>query len=161
MHFCRVDRSAFYSQNRGLIPLDFSSVTISFYIHSTEDEDRLRRLVIERLGLDSSELEAEKIVGHFGNEILSIRAHAIGARATVIAARIIEQLSNTARVSTRAEIEKALDEHDSLYIRLDRQSLQDPLLSISDEEPIRIKLKPRSRFGGRQNMKREYEELIR
>jgi RNA binding exosome subunit len=141
--------------------LDFSSITISFFIHSTEDADRLKKLAMERLGLDSSELNVEKITGHFGNEILSVRAHVIGERAQAVATRIIEQLSKTARDSIRNEIGKALDEHDSLYLRLDRQSLQDPLLSLSDEEPIRIKLKPKGRFGGRQTMKREYEELIR
>ncbi len=140
--------------------MDFSSVTVSFFIHSTEDEVRLRQLVEERLGLEPSELTHEKITGYFGNEILSIRAHVTSPKAQILAERIIEHLSNAARTSIRSDIDKAVDEHDALYLRLDRQSLSNPMLSISDEEPIRIKLKPKGRFGGRQTMIREYEELI-
>ncbi|HYB03861.1 MAG TPA: RNA-binding domain-containing protein, partial [Nitrososphaerales archaeon] len=133
---------------------------ISFFIHSTEDEEQLMKLVRDRLGLDPPEISEEKIIGHFGNEILSVKAHVIGPRAQSIAGQILRQLSSAARASIRGEMEKSLDEHDSLYFRLDRQSLHEPLISLSDEEPIRIKLKPKSRSGGRKAMKAEYEELF-
>jgi RNA binding exosome subunit len=140
--------------------MEFSSVTISFFIHSTEDEERLMNLVLDKLGVDPSEISGEKITGYFGNEILSVRVHVIGPRARTVAGHILKQLSRTAKEYIRTEIEKSLDEHDSLYLRLNRQSLQGPLMSLSDEEPIRIKLKPKSRFGGRKAMKEEYEELL-
>ncbi len=141
--------------------MEFSSVTISFFIHSTEDGERLTKLVSDRLGLDSSELSEEKITGYFGNNILSVTAHVIGPKARAVAGQILKRLSSAAKEYIRTEIEKSLDEHDSLYLRLDRQSLQNPLMSLSDEQPIRIKLKPKSRFGGRKAMKEEYEELFR
>ena len=140
--------------------LDFSSVTVSFFVHSTEDEDRLMELVKNRLGIDETEITEEKITGYFGNEMTSVRAHIIGKRAQVVASQIFELLSKPARVTILSEIEKSLDEHDSLYLRLDRQSLKDDFLSVSDEEPIRIKLKPKNRFGGRVSMMQEYKELI-
>jgi len=140
--------------------LDFSSVTVSFFIHSTEDEDRLMEMVRKRLGLEEDEITREKAVGYFGNEIISIRAHIIGDRAQATSLRIIRLLSKSARTLILSEIEKSLDEHDALYLRLDRQSLKDDFLSISDEEPIRIKLKPKNRFGGRSNMLQEYKDLI-
>ena len=141
--------------------MDFSSVTISFFIHSTEDADLLMKMVRNRFDLEEPEISTEKITGYFGNEMISIRTHIIGVRAQVVAARVIEALSIGARDSIRTEIEKSLDEHDSLYLRLDRQSLQDDRLSLSDDEPIRIKLKPKSRSAGRDSMKRQYLELIR
>jgi RNA binding exosome subunit len=141
--------------------MEFSSVTVSFFIHSTEDEERLMKLVIDKLGLDLSEISEEKITGYFGNDTVSVRAHVIGPRAQIVAGQIFKLLSCSAKASIRGEMEKSLDEHDSLYLRLDRQRLQDPLMSLSDQEPIRIKLKPKSRFGGRKAMKEEYEELFR
>ncbi len=53
-----------------------------------------------------------------------------------------------------------MDEHDALYLRIDRQSI-DRELVISDEEPIRVKLKPKFRVGGRASMKEGYGEMIR
>ncbi len=141
--------------------LEFSSVTVSFFVHSTEDEPRLLETVQARLGIQEEEMKKEKILGYFGNEIVSVRAHIIGQRTQTISDLIFSSLSKTARTLLLSEIDKSLDEHDSLYLRLDRQSLSDPEISLSDDEPIRVKLKPKSRFGGRSSMKEEYEELIR
>ena len=103
----------------------------------------------------------EKILGYFGNEIVSVRAHIVGRKTHAVSDLIFRSLSKNARSLLLSEIEKSLDEHDSLYLRLDRQSLNDPQISLSDDEPIRVKLKPKSRFGGRSSMKEQYEELIR
>jgi RNA binding exosome subunit len=140
--------------------MNFSSVTISFFIHSTEDEERLLSLVQSKLGLEGEEFSKERITGHFGNEIVSVKGHVIGSRAQIVASQIFGSLSKVARTSIRTELEKSLDEHDALYLRLDRQSLQEPSISLSDEEPIRIKLKPMSRGGGRELIKQEYQELF-
>jgi len=141
--------------------MDFSSVTLSFFVHSTEDGDRLLEEIRRRIELKDDEISREIITGYFGNEIISVKARIIGERAQSIAVRILSLLSKTARSEMRTEIEKSLDEHDSLYLRLDRQTLWDSSLSISDQEPLRIKLKPRTRSGGRISMKEQYEELLK
>lgn len=141
--------------------MEFSSVTISFFIHSTEDEDRLLKAVENKFALEPEEVATEKITGHFGNDMISVRAHLVGERAQETATRIVESLAKNARNSIRAELQRSLDEHDSLYLRLDRQTFGESSLSLSDEEPIRIKLKPKVRSGGRQSMAKQYEELMR
>jgi len=140
--------------------LEFSSVTVTFFVHSTEDEARLLEAVLVRLDIQEEEMSKEKILGYFGNEIVSVKAHVLGQRAQAVSDSIFRSLSKTARSLLLSEMERSLDEHDSLYLRLDRQSLSDPEISLSDEEPIRVKLKPKSRFGGRSSMKKQYEELI-
>jgi RNA binding exosome subunit len=140
--------------------LEFSSVTISFFIHSTEDKDRLLRDVRERLGVEDADLLEEKITGHFGNEITSVRAHIIGERAQEVVQGIVDSLSRLSKDLMRVEIEKSLDEHDSLYLRLDRQTLEEKAIALSDEEPIRVKLKPKRRNGGREAMKAQYLEML-
>jgi RNA binding exosome subunit len=140
--------------------LEFSSVTVSFFIHSTEDELRFMETIRCRLSIQEEEMTKEKILGYFGNEIISVKAHIISRRAQEVAYLILKSLSKNAKSLLLAEIENSLDEHDSLFLRLDRQSLNDSEISLSDEEPIRIKLKPKSRFGGRTSMKQEYVDLI-
>jgi RNA binding exosome subunit len=141
--------------------MDFSSVTVSYFIHSTEDMDRLLRLVKSKLGLEDEEVSEEKITGYFGNEMISVKAHVIGEQANIVANLIVASLSREAKNSILSELEKSLDEHDSLYLRLDRQTLGEKFLNLSDEEPIRIKFKPKSRSGGRRSIIEQYEELIR
>jgi RNA binding exosome subunit len=148
------------SPDEGL-DLEFSSVTFAFLVHATEDHERLMKLVKETLGIDGSEITTEKIQGYFGNDILSVKAHVIGPRAQLIIHGILSSLSKSSRSILISELDKSIDEHDSLYLRIDRQMLETGEIFLSDEEPIRVKIKPKKRFGGHQFMKQEYEELIK
>jgi len=140
--------------------IEFASVTVSFFIHATEDSERLLSIVSEDLGVAREELQTENIVGHYGNAIVSVKAHIIGRGAQGVATLILRSLSEGAKKQVLLELEKSMDEHDALYLRIDRQSI-DRELVISDEEPIRVKLKPKFRAGGRASMREGYEEMIR
>lgn len=141
--------------------MEFSSVTVSFLVHSTENGDRLFRQVESRFDLGSNDLAKENMTGHFGNQLISVKAHIIGQRVQEVARKIVQSLSNSSKAIIVSEIEKSLDEHDSLFLRIDRQTLDEASLALSDDEPIRVKLKPRTRYGGRQSMKSQYEELLK
>ncbi len=140
--------------------LEFSSVAISFFIHATEDEARLLSNVSSKIGLAGQELKSDVIAGHFGNKITSGKAHGTGMNAQKIASFILANLSPGGKSKLLKELDKSMDEHDALYLRIDRQ-LIDEYLSLSDQEPIRIKLKPKSRAGGRETLKKGYIELIK
>lgn len=135
-------------------------MTISLFVHATEDKDLLIRLLGENLGVQEEEIAIGKMQGYFGNEILSAKAHLIGGRATAVGNQIFSLLSKTARGLLLLELDKSMDEHDSIYLHVDRQTLQTGKIELSDEEPIRIKLKPRARSGGREFMKKQYMDLI-
>jgi RNA binding exosome subunit len=141
--------------------LDFSSVSVSLLVHATEDYDELMKMVKGSLGLEEEEVSAEKIKGYFGNEIVSVKVHVIGLRAKAVGGQIFSRLSKNARSLLLSELEKSMDEHDSLYFRVDRQTLGSGQIELSDEEPIRVKIKPRSRYGGREFMKKQFTELIK
>jgi len=141
--------------------LEFSSISVAFLAHSTEDHERLMKLVMDKLGILENEVTSEKIEGYFGNEILSVKAHVIGPRAQIVTTAILSRLSRNSRLLLMSELEKSIDEHDSLYLRIDRQMLETDEIYLSDEEPIRVKVKPKNRFGGHAFMKRQYEELIK
>ena len=140
--------------------LEFASVTVSFFVHSTEDSDSLLSIISEKLGLAPEELHTEGVEGYYGNTIISVKAHVTGRKAQEIALGTLRNLSRSASQQILSELDKSMDEHDALYLRIDRQSINREI-ALSDEEPIRVKLKPKYRFGGHNSMKESYEELIR
>jgi RNA binding exosome subunit len=139
--------------------MDFSSVTISFFVQSTEDHERVLSSVSSSFGLPVSELETSEVEGHFGNKILSVRAHVTGKAAQHVATQIFGHLSRASKSQMLAELERSMDEHDSLYLRIDRQTIGNET-DLSDKEPIRIKLKPKFR-SSREEMKAYYRELMK
>lgn len=139
--------------------LDLSSVTISFFMHSTEDQQRLLATIKSVLGLLDEEIQTEKLEGHFRNEIVSAKAHVTGSRAREVSRVLLGNLSETSRKNLAQELDRSVDEHEALHLRIDRQSLHGSL-ELSDVEPIKVKIKPRMRIGGRNSMIQRYRELI-
>jgi len=141
--------------------MDFSSISIAFLIHATEAADELLKKVTEVFAIADEEISVEKMEGYYGNDILSVKIHLIGPRTSLVSNRIFSRLSKNSREVLRAELDRSMDEHDSLYIRVDRQTLGSGDIFLSDEEPIHMKLKPKWRTGGHEFMKRQYAELIK
>ena len=139
--------------------LEFSSVTISFFVHATEDLDRITNRLSEALDLNPADLVCETVEGHFGNKITSVKAHIIGEKTGLVARKLISRLSDHARKDTINLVGSSTDMHDSLYLRLDRQSLHGKL-ELADDEPIRVKLKPKYRLADRNTTLKAYVELI-
>ncbi len=98
--------------------------------------------------------------GHYGNKLLLVKAHIIGDSATEISRAILLRLGGESKSMLLSQLERYLDEHDALYIRLNRQRIPEQL-SLTDDESIRIKLKPRSRILNRKAMLQKYSEMIR
>lgn len=140
--------------------MEFSSILITFFVHATEDSNKLKSSVANALGLREDEIAFQSMEGHYGNEIMSAKAHLTGERAQEVGLGIIRGLSQASKATLRSELEQSTDEHDSLFLRIDRQ-LIDQALVLSDEEPIRVKMKPRFRSGGRKTMLTNYEELMK
>lgn len=115
-------------------------------------------MIASSLGIELSELELNKLEGHFGNEMTFAKARIVGKRANEVCERIFENLTNTAKITLTAQLEQSVDEHDALYLRLDRQSMGGNL-RLSDDEPIRIKLKPKIREI-HSKMIRSYREAL-
>lgn len=127
--------------------LSLASVTISYFIHATEDIQRLNDEVCASFGLKLSELSLEELEGHYGNRVQFVKVHTINRRASEVFEQIGLKLTEASRREISQELEKSMDEHDALYLRIDRQTLFRGL-SLSDEEPIRVKLKPKFRLKG-------------
>ncbi len=137
----------------------FASVTISFLIHSTEDVQSLVELVSRKLQLPENAFELHQLEGHYGNSLHYASAHITGDLADLVSVSIFSSLDEKSKESLAMNLDSNLDEHDALYVRLDRQSLNQRL-TLGSEEPIRIKFKPSSRRGGRDLVREQYEDLL-
>jgi RNA binding exosome subunit len=140
--------------------VDFASVKISFFVHSTEDETRLEKDVTAAFALHPGEITFDSVQGHFGNKMLFAKVHLTGNRAEKVSEAIFERLSQRAKSQLNDEIGRSVDEHDALYLRVDRQSLAKDF-DLSDEEPLRVKLKPKIRAGGHEAMLDLYRKVLK
>jgi RNA binding exosome subunit len=138
---------------------EFASVTISFFIHSTEDESRLLNQASNSFGIPLNQIELESLEGHYVNRLRSAKIHVTGKDANLVSESILSKLNSQSKKIILDELEKSVDEHDSLYLRLDRQLLGETLV-LGSEEPIRIKLKPKNRYGNRRAIHNAYRKLL-
>lgn len=117
------------------------SVEISFVVHSTEDEGRLLETVSRELRLDQRLFESNELEGHYKNPMLKVRAHLTGKKADEFVFRLFSFLSDSDTKTIGEEMDKYIDEHKKLYLRLDKQLLCKGRISLSQTDPIRIKIK--------------------
>ncbi len=118
------------------------SVEVSYLVHATEDGDRLGKAVRERLKIGPT-AEIEDLEGHFGNRILRARHHLTGEDASLALASLSSSLTAEARRELLGNLAAMIDEHSALYVRLDKQSFLAGGLSLSNADPVRVRVKPR------------------
>jgi RNA binding exosome subunit len=124
------------------------SVEVSYFVHSTEDAWRLGERVREALEIQceqpqKQQEEESRLEGHFGNVILHVRYHLLGADAERVVERLASRLVPASKRDLSENLEKSLDEHSALYLRLDKQSLVEDRFEFSTADPVRLKVKPR------------------
>ncbi|SRR5579863_3903866 len=139
---------------------EFISVTVSFFIHSTEEEKRLVKEVSSALGFPDRLFVLENLEGHYGNLLYAAKAHLTGRDANTVAKRLFRALDPNSKKALIPDLKKNIDEHDALYLRLDRQTIPQSL-EISSEEPIRVKVKPKSQFRSKKGIENAYAELMK
>ena len=139
--------------------IEFSSATITFFIHATEDGSRLVNKVSRSLGIPVTSVELDTLEGHYGNVLHSAKAHIVGQGADQVSKSILSRLDSQSKATIISDLEKSVDQHDTLYLRLDRQLLGEGL-ALGSEEPIRIKLKPKNRYGNRRVVRDAYRGLL-
>lgn len=140
--------------------IELSSITISFFVHATEDIERILLDLSNTFGLKETDIACESVEGHFGNLITLIKVHVIGERSMLVARCLTSHLSKCAKSNIMSELRISMDQHDSLYLRFDRQTLHRQL-ELDDDEPIRIKLKPKFRLADRSTIMKAYTELLK
>ena len=124
------------------------SLEVTYFVHATEDQEKVGRAVTMLLGVESSP-ETELLEGHFGNRILRAKVRLTGADAESAFGRLVGSFPAGVLDQVVSELESHLDEHAAFFVRLDKQSLVSGSVSLGAADPVRVKVKPRAfQIGG-------------
>lgn len=121
------------------------SVEVSYLVHSTEDQQRIGKAVEKMLGMNAV-ANVEELEGHFGNKIVRVSYHLTGEEASFAFYKLASDLPSAAREELFGNLEKMMDEHSALYLRLDKQSLVAGRFEFGGGEVVRLRVKPRLFF---------------
>ena len=125
---------------------NFASAEIELVIHATEDRQKVLLSIENILGIRPDEFATNGVKGHFGNEILRLKANINGRKATEIAYRIAGMMSDTDRTYMHDNFDLYVDEKNSLYIRISKQKLFERRVVLSQTDSLKVKLRTVRRF---------------
>lgn len=114
---------------------------LSFFVHSTEDEERVTSSVERMLGVGVNELEKREIKGQYDNIIKVYTGSFKGRKAESLLLRIARGLEGSSRSYLSRNITQFIDHQGRLYIRLDKQELVLGRLVLGSRDPIKITFK--------------------
>jgi len=120
-----------------------ASAEVKFLVQATEDGERVLKKVSEVFRIPIEKFEKSTLDGHFGNPITVFRVHLKGKNADNFASGMINLFEEDYKRTLLDEIPKSIDEHGSLYLRVDKQSIFSYRLVQSTIDAVRIKMKPR------------------
>jgi len=119
------------------------SLEVSFLLHATEDGERVCAAV-RGLIAPQALFKAEQMEGHFGNTIGKVGLHLDGEEATRAFGALVASMPGTLRRQFARDIDTLVDEHSSLYLRLDKQKLVNGTVDAGADDAVRFKVKPRA-----------------
>ncbi|MFQ6134780.1 MAG: RNA-binding domain-containing protein [Nitrososphaerales archaeon] len=122
-----------------------ASAEVKFFVHATEDEERVLKTVSEVLRIPEEGFERSKLEGHFGNPIVSFRVHLTGGDADRFAKGLAHLFDDHEKNRLLLDMASQMDKHGALYLRIDKQSLFAGRLVQSQVDAVRVKMKPRFR----------------
>jgi RNA binding exosome subunit len=138
------------------------SLEVSYLVHSTEDQEKISSAVESTLGIEEPSA-AEELTGHFGNRIVHVSCRLTGQAASTAFAGLARRMSPSAKKELVGSLGETVDEHSTLYIRLDRQALLKGEIAFGGGEPVRVRVKPRlfqMKGGASDFFRRMMEEAV-
>ena len=126
---------------------EIQSLEIVYFVQATEDVERLDDAVMEKLKV-SDAATLDELEGHFGNPIVRARHHLTGDEAMAVFRNLITLIGSEGVSELLRSLDLYLDEHKSLYVRLNKQELLRGIARLSSIDSVRIKVKPRGFMKG-------------
>jgi len=118
------------------------SIEVSYFVHSTEDKERINASVRSVMGLNCDMME-EVLEGHHGNRIIRVSCRITGETVSAVLERLVAGLAAGSKKDVVSNIRAMTDEHFMLYLRLNKQSIVEGRLETGGRESVRIRVKPR------------------
>ncbi len=139
--------------------LDFRTIEITFVIHETENIDKFLSHLFEIFGLSDTDFSIKKTEGHHGNIIKLFRAYLIRDRVPEITNKILSSINVTDLKTINNNLLYYLDDKFTLYLRFNKQDIIDNVLTLSYDDSVRIKIKPKIKLN-KDKAIASYKELL-
>ena len=139
--------------------LAFRTVEITFVIHETENTTKFLSNLCSILDISDTDFNKKITEGHHGNKIELIRAHFIRNRVDEITEKILLSLNINDLSILNTDLLDYLDDKFTLYLRFNKQDIIDNILTLSYEDSVRIKIKPKNKLN-KTNAIKLYKELL-
>mgnify|MGYP001165313675 FL=1 len=139
--------------------LDFRTIEITFVIHETENIDKFLSHLFEIFGLSDTDFSIKKTEGHHGNIIKLFRAYLIRDRVPEITNKILSSINVTDLKTINNNLLYYLDDKFTLYLRFNKQDIIDNVLTLSYDDSVRIKMKPKIKLN-KDKAIASYKELL-
>ena len=120
----------------------FSTAEISIIVHATENQDKILQSINDVLSVSPHRFSSNTSEGHWGNRILILSAVISATEANSLLSQILSILNKIDRQSLSDFFDRYIDEKGNIYIRLDKQRICQGRASLSDNDSIRIRLRP-------------------
>jgi len=126
------------------------SVEISTIIHATEDPEKVQTALDTVLPCTLRQQFTRRYVeGHHGNPITTVNAKLTKpADILQFTNHFISKLQRIERLKITRDLTLHSDADGNLYIRVDKQTASQGTVQLSEDDPIRVKIKF-SRLGGK------------
>jgi len=145
--------------------ISVSTVTITAFAHSTEDELKVIRALLNVLPpnmREISKISTESVTGYYGDKITVIRTQQ-RQKAVEILQYVLRSLTTSGLKEFLQNLEERMDGSGNLYIRLSKQKAFLGFIELQDSDPIRLKLQMKK--GGSsispQDLRRNLMDLAR
>jgi RNA binding exosome subunit len=109
-------------------------------IHATEDTAKVLKAIKSILPIEPEEFVADSIKGHFGNEIILLKAILSGKKTSDIAHKIIGMMSDEDRLSMYNNFDLFTDEK-FIYLRISKQNIFEHKIVLEQTDSVKIKFK--------------------
>jgi len=134
------------------------SIEMSFYIHATEDEQKLLDGIKAIFNLPPENFRQSIFEGHYGNPIVKYTSYLKGSLAKHVLEAIFTRLDPVDKRLLLESLRARIDEHKNLYLRIDKSSLFKNFLKLGAANVIHFKIIPRNKSF--KNVEDLYKNLV-
>jgi len=120
--------------------VNFASAEMEIVIHATEDTNKVLKAIKSILPIEPEEFIADSIKGHFGNEIILLKATLSSKKASDLAHKIVSMMSNEDRLSIYNNFDLFTDEK-FIYLRISKQNIFEHKIVLEQTDSVKIKFK--------------------
>ena len=124
---------------------------VEFYVHATEDIERIKRGIFENLKI-RGEVAMSTLRGHYGNPIIDIRMYLKGDEASKLFLLIMNKLEDEDKATLLWNLNSYIDDRGRFFLRLDKQDLMRGVIRIGKKDAIKLKFE----MGGDRGRVLEY-----